>query len=320
MGRLKMPDDFVAKEFVSKVPVRSAEETLYDALKRKYPLYADNFCTRFKAATGEEFEWENVNLPNLDRFVQYLIASGLAENSINQYCHKIMALFNLYRSLHVNLPSEEELSSVLDTPTDESYDTYLDDDDIDVLYSHLEKLKTMHRNDRVRRKIEVLSHFLISADTGARSFDEKGLNWDNVSEGVDSNGNEIYILTYTTNKRGIKATIPLAKHSRVVGLIRDIMPLTESHRGCNRLIKVICRDAGLTRTIKRRRAGKDITEELCEAIHFHVGRKSFVTNSLKRGANITDVMQFVGHSNPKQTMKYNCSGPVFDSDFIKKQR
>lgn len=328
MGKKLVPkNDFQAREFTAKFQTLTSEISLVDAIRSKYPLYADNFSERFELATGEKLTWDTINLPNLDRLVQYMYACNLSDNSVKQYCSKLSAVLNLYRSIRPNIPSAQELSSVLNVQKDDSYDIYLDDDDLDILYEHLaylrfysDKREKFSREDTRKKEIEVLTHFLIGADTGARSSDERGLTWDNLQEGKDSAGNDIYILVYTSDKRGIKAAVPLAKDSRVIPLLRTVMPLTVAQRECNKIIKKVCRDAGLTRLIKRRRASQDLVEELCDAVHFHVGRKSFCTNALKRGSSITDVMQFMGHTNPKQTMGYNCSGPTFLAEAIEKQR
>ena len=329
MGKKLIPKtEFQAREYESKFQAPTAKSTLIDALRMKYPLYADNIAERFNLATGEELKWENINMPNLDRMVQYMFACNLADNSVRQYCSKLCAVLNLYRSLHPKIPSSAELASVMSIHQDQGYDAYLTDDDLDVLYGYLDYLKA-HVNRRFSkydkkgtrmREIKVLTHFLICADTGARSFDERALSWDNVHEGVDSKGNEIYVLVYTTNKRGVKASVPLAKDSRVIPLLKECTPLDIDHRICNVVIKKVCRAAGLLRLVKIRRASKDSLVELCDAVHFHVGRKSFYTNALKRGCSITDVMQFMGHTNPKQTMNYNCDGPTFLAEAIAQQR
>ena len=328
MGKKFVPKKkFVASEYVDRFSKPTSSQTLLEVLRDKYPLYADNLAERFRLATGEELAWENISLPNLDRYIQYLRACGLSDNTVRQYGCKLQSALNLYRPLHENIPSSREMSAILCVDKDESYDAYLDDDDLDILYEHLAYLK-FHSSERGphetkgtrAREIMVLTHFLIGADTGARSFDERGLSWDNLQEGKDTEGNDIYVLVYTTNKRGIKASVPLSKKSRVIPLLRTVKPLTVSQRECNYIIKRVCRKAGLTRLVKRRRAGKDIVQELCEAVHFHVGRKSFCTNALKRGSSITDVMQFMGHTNPQQTLGYNCSGPTFLAEAIAKQR
>lgn len=323
----KTKEAFVPKKFVSKIQKRTQDESFFDAFDRKYHDYSKKMVERFQEATGEIMDWENINLPNLDCLVQYFRYIELSDNSINQYCKKIMATLNLYRRLHPEIPSQDELSSVLNTSTDDSYDACPNEEEIDSLYNYLDKLNDMYiassttaESDKLYRKIQVLSHFLISVEFGARSFDEKTLSWNNIQDGYDSDGNLIYILTYTTNKRGKKASVPIARNARSVSLLKSIMPLSVCHRDCNRVIKRICKEAGLTRIIKRRRAGKDITEQLYKAIHFHVGRKTYCTHSLRRGASVTEVMMSMGHTNPKQTMKYNCDAPVFNASAISKQK
>ena len=328
MGKKLTPTtEFQAKEYAPTVEKLTKKITLIEAIRRKYPQYADNLAERFKLATGEELIWENVTMPNLDRMVQYMFACNLADNSVRQYCSKLCAVLNMYRSIHSCIPRQEELASVFSMHPDQGYDAYLTDDDLDVLYAYLNDLKenihwvTRYERYTTRlRYVKVLTHFLIGADTGARSFDARSISWDNIQEGKDSNGNDIYVLVYTSNKRGIKASVPLAKDSRVIPLLKECEPLNVSQRQCNIDIKKICRNAGLTRLVKIRRASQDSLSELCDAIHFHVGRKSFCTNALKHGSSITDVMQFMGHTNPTQTMKYNCSGPTFLAEAIAQQR
>lgn len=281
MGRRFKPKMETIIEVDSQKYEDNRNESLLSAFERKYPKYADNFKDRFESATGMPFEWSSINLPNLDRFIQYLRMCGLGDNSINQYGRKMMAILNLYRDIHSEIPDTKRLSNVLNTELDDSYEVALEDSEIDSLYNYLSHLMNSEhtrvnhqRVDRLQYRIEVLTYFLLSVDTGARLSDVKTFSWDNISEGVDSEGNKIYVLTYTSNKRGIKASLPISKDSRVIQLLKNMMPLTVCDRECNKYIKKICKEAGLYRVIKRRRAGKDETTELWKAVHFHLARKS----------------------------------------------
>lgn len=107
------------------------------------------------------------------------------------------------------------------------------------------------------------------------------------------------VLNFWREKNVKKAHVPLMPRTshavdlilngRTTGplfLMRNEKPM--DRRGVDRIVKRTARKAG----IKKR-------------MHPHVLRHSFITNSLKAGAPLRDVMNSVGHSSPRTTMGYD---------------
>lgn len=317
MGRkLLVSNDFVAEERSVHVESHSGDETLIEAMRRKYPAYADNLAFRFFNATGAELTWDSINLPNLDKFVQYLNHCGLSPNSVNQYCKKFKAVLNCYSDLH---PMPNGFMKILNTTRDDSQEAYLTDKDVDILYSYLDKVSKSGKPHSDTRAA-VLALFLVGLETGARYSDYMRFNANNVSTSVDTDGNEIKVITYVSAKTGVKAQVPIDPNSPIIPIIENMPKRNFTAPRFDRWIKVVCREAGLRRIIKRHHAGVDQEIELCDAISSHSARRSFCTNYLKRGANIVDVMHFMGHTNTTQTLGYNCAAPQFKAKSIVKRK
>lgn len=323
MGKLKKPDFNAAGAFVPRRIDNYRCDTLYEAVQRKYPKYVDNFAFRFKDATGRDFEWENITPENLDKFVQYLNACGLSPNSVNQYCKKLKAVIGLYSA---EKRIDASYRTLLTTPTDDCFFVYINDDEVDMLLDYLEKLKTRPIRytltgrewavDHKHRQIVILKQFLVGLFTGARHSDYIHFTWNNVREAVADDGTPIYVLTYTSQKTGIKADVPLPMSSPIISIIKD-MPRDQYPTGIfNDELRLICHDAGLTRRVFYHIKGRDFEGPLYAAISSHSARRSFASNYLSAGANLIDVMHFMGHSNTEQTLGYNQSGPRFDSRII----
>ncbi len=321
MGKLKKPTINLAGGFV----VRQIEgetrcDTIYEAVSRKYPKYADNFSFRFKEATGKEFEWENITPDNLDKFVQYLEACGLSPNSINQYCKKLKAVINLYQ---IERKIDPSFKTILSTPTDDCYFVYINDDEVEMLLDYLEVLKSKPVRytmlgkewsvDHKHRQIVILKQFLIGLFTGARHSDYINFSWKNVHEATADDGTPIYVLTYTSQKTGIKADVPIPMDSPIIPILKDVPQESLPTGIFNNELRRICHEAGLTRRVHYHTKGQDFEGPLYTAVSSHSARRSFASNYLSAGANIIDVMHFMGHSSTQQTLGYNQSGPKFDS-------
>lgn len=317
------------KSFDGKVVFRqianSPNETVYQATMRKYPNYAENFAKRFTMATGKGFVWKNITPANVEMYVQFLCDSGLSKNSVNQYCKKLKAVVGLYKDqMHI----DGSVKDILTTPTDDSFFVYINDEEVNILVNYLDilkkrrgvkltKLGKIWSVDHDSRQIDILKQFIVGLFTGARRSDYINFSWKNISMTLDSEGNPIHVLTYTSKKTGIVARVPLPLDSPAIEIISN-MPREKYALGVfNTELRQICKDAGLDRKVKYHHAGKDIECLLYEAITSHSARRSFASNYLSDGADIIDVMQFMGHSNPQQTIGYNCAGPKFDSRIIR---
>jgi integrase/recombinase XerD len=109
------------------------------------------------------------------------------------------------------------------------------------------------------------------------------------------------VLNFWREKNVKKAHVPLMPRTshavdlilngRTTGplfLLRNEKPM--DRRGADRIVKRIAKQAGITKRM-----------------HPHVLRHSFITNSMKAGASLRDVMNSVGHSSPRTTMVHSRS-------------
>ena len=85
-------------------PEQPKQTTLKEAMKMKYPAYADNILRMFEAANLCEATWENLTKVRLQRLIDYM-GERIAPNSVAQYATKLKAVLNLY-SEEVELPRD----------------------------------------------------------------------------------------------------------------------------------------------------------------------------------------------------------------------
>jgi site-specific recombinase XerD len=79
----------------------------------------------------------------------------------------------------------------------------------------------------------------------------------------------------------------------------------------NQEIKLICREAGLTRVVKDvRGSGAARHEErvpLWQTVSAHIGRYTFITTQHEGGADLVSIQDTVGHADINTTRKYTKS-------------
>lgn len=142
--------------------------------------------------------------------------------------------------------------------------------------------------------------FLISAYTGMRISDTLNTSAENMDE-------EGGTLTYTSVKTGVTACIPLSKkvkgwiiEAQKTGAANGKMPLVSR----NRILRRLCKRAGICSAVKVHKAGKDLTGQKWEFVSSHTARISFATNLARAGVPLLDLSRMMGHSSTAMTERY----------------
>ncbi|MEJ5994963.1 site-specific integrase [Pedobacter sp. Du54] len=144
--------------------------------------------------------------------------------------------------------------------------------------------------------------FVFSCATGLRYSDVAQLKWEHIKNNI---------ITLTVKKTKTELTIPLNSISAAIlsKYKNQHKPLpTISNQNLNYNIKDLCKLAGITSPIEIVRFnGKKrnvVVYPKYELIHFHTGRKTFVTLSLEKGMSAEEVMEISGHSDYRSFKRY----------------
>lgn len=127
-------------------------------------------------------------------------------------------------------------------------------------------------------------------------------------------GAEIPVLEYYTykNRRNKeKVRVPLDELAYSIWQRYDGKLPVPSLGKFNEVIKQLCREAGLTRTVKvLRGSGAKRLEErqpLWQTVSAHIGRYTFITTQHEGGADLVSIQDTVGHADINTTRKYTKS-------------
>lgn len=269
---------------IAPAPEQPKQTTLKEAMKMKYPAYADNILRMFEVANLCEATWENLTKVRLQRLIDYM-GERIAPNSVAQYATKLKAVLNLYAE-EVELP--RDYAKVLTPRKCASTAVYLNEEELQKLIDYIPK------NDKERY---VRNMFVASAFCGARHSDIIRLSESNIVGDT---------LQFVSVKTKTPTTIPLKP--AVAGYIRNTPKIEMSDKAYNATIRRICAKCGINNRIKVFKAGEDREGEKWEYIGSHTSRRSFATNLYLRGVDIYTISKLLGHSDVKVTANYIQSG------------
>lgn len=261
--------------------------TLKKAFEKKYPKYSEMMASRFKAATGVEFSWENITKPNLVDITSFL-QNNLAKSTARTHCAMLKATLSIYEN-EVELP--RGWRDVLSVKKDASQQVYLSDEEIMCIASYT----TYNQYEDI-----VKTFFLLGCLTGARHSDFLKFTKNNARNGF---------IQYVSIKTHTEATVPIAP--MVMQLIEKVQTFAEVEMAdstFNDVLRRICKDVGIDEQITLYRRGKFTTDAKYKFVSSHTARRSFATNLYLRGADLYSISKMMGHSSVDMTSGYICCG------------
>lgn len=265
---------------IAKEPDQPQQTTLKEAMRLKYPAYADNILRMFEAANLCEATWENLTKVRLQRLIDYM-GERIAPNSVNQYATKLKAVLNLY-SDEVELP--RDYAKVLTPRKCASTAVYLTEEELQLLIDYTPK------GDKERY---VRNVFILSSFTGARHSDSARFNENNIIGDT---------LQYISIKTKTPTTIPLKPI--VAEYIQTLPQITMSDKAFNATIRRIAQKCGINSRVKIFKAGEERNGEKWEFLSSHDARRSFASNLYLRGVDIYSISRMLGHSSVNTTQLY----------------
>lgn len=228
--------------------------------------------------------------PEMERIKRFCIEKYSA-NSAKNYLANIRAVLGIYRD-------EGELKcndfGLLSVKGEATINIFVDTDE-------LRKVEKYMRTARPLEKYYAL-YFLCSAYTGCRASDVRCLSKGDIRKGM---------LSYVSDKTGIKAEVPAKKG---LGTWLELIEQLELQKFdfslpmYNRMIKIICKEAGVNAESSIYKAGKKQTGPKWQFVSSHTARRSFATNLYLAGCDLYAISRMMGHSSVDMTERYICCG------------
>lgn len=175
-------------------------------------------------------------------------------------------------------------------------------ENVETVYLTEKELDNLYNLELNEGESCVRDSFIVSSYTGLRYSDiarlqQKHLDFDNK------------LLTIVTQKTNTLVVIPM--HPKVEAIFRkhgNQPPAVQSNQSTNRILKKLCRKAGITNfvSVVETSGGikHEITHEKCDMVTSHTARRSFATNAYRAGIPSLSIMQITGHSTETSFMKY----------------
>lgn len=271
-------------------------ETLKEAFYAKFPRN-HKILQYFEEANGCECSWENLSKVRLHKYVVYL-GTKMSPNAVKSYCSKVKSVLTSYNE-EVKLPKDYE--KVLQLKTDASQHVYLNEDEIKRIIDYKPKAIAEY---------VIKNWFLIGCMTGARHSDYITFTPRNIRDGE---------LHYVSIKTHTNTNVPLSSFTE--RLIREdaLNGYNDIHYSdvyFNRVLKRICKGAGINEQVSLYSRGKFMDGEKWQFVTSHSARRSFATNLYRNGVDIYTISRLCGHSSVEMTKHYICCGPQIDENVM----
>lgn len=262
-------------------------KNLYTTVQEKAGGAAPSLLKHLNAAGLSN--WGDLSREGLYDFRDEVLAS-VAQSTARTIFAELKSILNRYRE---SAEICKDFSSILVAKQELPRCAYLTAEEL----SLFEEARTFNATERI---VKVQS--LLEAYTGARISDIENLSRENYHDGM---------LTYTSRKTGVTATIPVSEKTR------GWLAYANEHRKDapnlgvrNRTIRALCQRAGINTPVKVFKAGKEQTGPKHKFISSHSFRRTFVTNLVIAGVPLADTSRMAGHSNIAMTQRYICDHPI----------
>lgn len=283
-----------ADKFVKEAPNRLHNGKQIKSRSVKNYTTTLNKLISFEEHQKRRYRFEDIDLSFHKDFINYCRnIEKLNNNSIGNIISRIKT-FCREIELDGYTVNPHFKSSNFNAPKNETFDTYLNEDEINKIYNH--DFGNSERLDNVR------DLFIIGLRTGLRVSDFLRIKKENII------GNVINITTLKTEQN---LTIPIHPQFQKILEKRDGgFPSIISDQKFNKYIKEVCKDAGIDTPTY----GSGVKEEekkktlgifpKHELISSHICRRSFASNLFASGIETSIIMKATGHKKETQFLNY----------------
>ena len=227
-------------------------------------------------------DWQDLTKSNLNDFRDHIL-DNVAQSTARTYFAVFKAILKRYED---DIDFCKDYTDILKAKNEKPVKTYL-------AMKELERLERVI--PRTANEQYVLDEFLIGAYTGMRISDAREISDENMANGF---------ISYVSIKTGIQVVVPMKsgidERIRRVQANEQNMPLVTY----NRLLRNLCKRAGITERVKVYKAGEHKKGEKWEFVSSHTARHSFCTNLALLGVPLVDISKLAGHSNTQMTERY----------------
>jgi integrase len=178
-------------------------------------------------------------------------------------------------------------------PSNETFDTYLNEEEIQLIFDH-----DFSDSDKLSNARDL---FIIGLRTGLRISDFLRISKENIINNV---------INITTKKTGQNLTIPIhPQFEKILSKSGGQLPRKISDQKFNKYIKEICEEAGINSLtpgmIRNDKNRKEFgVYPKFKLISSHTCRRSFATNLYLAGIETKIIMRATGHKSEKQLLQY----------------
>lgn len=227
-------------------------------------------------------DWADLTKANLNDFRDY-VTERVAQSSARTYFASLKAILARYED---DIDFCKDYKSILKAKNEKPVKTFL-------TIKELERLEQVDCTSDYERY--VLDEFLIGAYTGMRISDAREVSVENMTNGY---------LSYVSIKTGIHAVVPLKPG--IAERVERVQAndLTVTLAGYNKILRRLCKKAGLTERVAIYKGGKNDKGEKWQFISSHSARVSFCTNLANLGVPMNQISIMCGHTSQTMTERY----------------
>jgi site-specific recombinase XerD len=274
---------------------RSTGKKSRDGKDHRLYQYARSFKNIKDFASGQygrELTFNDIDLNFYGKYLKWLRNFPYAESTVGREIKVLKRFLNLATVEGINKKLTYKSSDFRAVDKQVKH-VYLTEDEVNSLFSmnlsgHLEKARDI---------------FIIGCRTGLRVSDYGKC----ISDSVEKSG---LICIDETEKTGEPVYIPI--HWQVKDILGKYagLPPVISDQKLNVYLKSLCRQAGITQTVKETRQGRNRPDgsgefvPKCELVTTHTARRSCATNMYIAGFDLYFIQGILGHRDVKTTIRY----------------
>tara|TARA_R110002050_G_scaffold157464_2_gene286098 strand:+ start:11401 stop:12669 length:1269 start_codon:yes stop_codon:yes gene_type:complete len=282
------------ERFIKVAPNRLYRGKKIESRSVKNYKSALNKLIDFEAQTKKRYRFEDIDLVFHQEFVTYCKdVAKLNNNSIGNIINRIKTFCREIEMDGYSVNPQYK-SSNFNAPKNETYDTYLNDDEINKIFKH--DFSESERLDNVR------DLFVIGLRTGLRISDFLRIKKENIL------GN---VINITTQKTQQNLTIPIhPQFQKILNKRNGNFPKSLSDQKFNKYIKEVCSEAEIDNQIFGSKRNPETNRKEAkiyakhELISSHCCRRSFASNLFAAGIDTSVIMKATGHKTESQFIKY----------------
>ncbi len=326
-GRITTPreiKEILANKILNKPVKETFEELLYSFLeelkksdgnpvkestKKKY-INAYKHLKDFSKSYNIRLEIERIDEEFLQDFREYLTqVKGLTDNSVVKILKEIKAFLRYY--MKKGIVKNIDLSDVKTTYKEGEIYVLPIDKILELQYADLE-------SERLQRVRDV---FCFMCWTGQRYSDIEKISHNDISE--NANGEKVWNLI--THKTQTRISVPIISYAEeILDKYKDFktpIPII-SNQNLNNYLKELGEFVNFDWPVKTSKYYEGFLKQeerpFYEILTTHVGRKSYITNSLILGVPERVVKEVSGHKNEKSFLRYVQLAESYKSQVIRK--